>query len=294
VGSPRSLPRSAVVATLVGSLVLLVAIALAVGSDGAQLGDSWSLVLGQVLAGAASGAIALLLGIGLWLRWKHRGRGRLRLDRRERSPVPWWLRPLLLAGALLLIALIGGGLVAGFGSSPRAPETVPPTPPGQAVPETTTETSDASSPAYLVGLAIAVIVAVAVITRLRTSDREDDLIVGERTDDEGAPIVAALTASLDDLEAIADPRAAVVAAYVRMQAVLGSAGLPRRPSETEAELLARILEQLGAGAGPARRLTDLFERARYSTRPVDETMRAAAIAAVVELRAHLTRTVTVP
>src|SRR5205823_10734054 len=62
----------------------------------------------------------------------------------------------------------------------------------------------------------------------------------------------------------ADPRAAVLAAYARMEAALASVGLARRPSDAPREYLARLEAGLGGGRAPAARLTALFERARFS------------------------------
>ena len=58
-------------------------------------------------------------------------------------------------------------------------------------------------------------------------------------------------------------------------------------SETPTEYLQRIFVMSGAAAPPARALTGLFERARYSDRPVDEAMRSEAIAALGSLRQGL-------
>jgi len=48
-----------------------------------------------------------------------------------------------------------------------------------------------------------------------------------------------------------------------------------------------MLAWTGAGAVPATALTGLFERARYSERPVDESMRSEAITALAALRDDL-------
>ncbi len=84
-----------------------------------------------------------------------------------------------------------------------------------------------------------------------------------------------------------DPRAAVLAAYARMEAVLASVGLARRPSDAPREYLARLEAGLGGGRAPAARLTELFERARFSPHPVGEDLRRDAIGALETLRAEL-------
>jgi hypothetical protein len=85
----------------------------------------------------------------------------------------------------------------------------------------------------------------------------------------------------------ADPRAAVLAAYARMETALASVGLARRPSDAPREYLARIEAGLGGGRGPVARLTELFERARFSPHPVDEDARGEAIGALEALRTEL-------
>ncbi len=85
----------------------------------------------------------------------------------------------------------------------------------------------------------------------------------------------------------ADPRAAVLAAYARMEAALASVGLARRPSDAPREYLARLETGLGGGRAAAARLTELFERARFSPHPVGEDSRAEAIGALERLRMEL-------
>jgi hypothetical protein len=90
--------------------------------------------------------------------------------------------------------------------------------------------------------------------------------------------------SLDDLRAEPDPRRAVIAAYARMERGLGMLGTERIPSETPFEYLARVLERLSVSEEAAQRLTDLFERAKFSPAPVDEAMKAEAVAALEAIK----------
>jgi hypothetical protein len=85
----------------------------------------------------------------------------------------------------------------------------------------------------------------------------------------------------------ADPRAAVLAAYARMEAALATVGLARHPSDAPREYLARLEAGLGGGRAPAARLTELFERARFSPHPLGEDVRHEAIGALEALRAEL-------
>ncbi|HSP72496.1 MAG TPA: DUF4129 domain-containing protein [Gaiellaceae bacterium] len=100
-----------------------------------------------------------------------------------------------------------------------------------------------------------------------------------------------LTLTLDDaiadVRAETDPRRAVIKAYARMEAVLAAHGLPRRPSEAPYEYLARALQELEASAASVGRLTDLFERAKFSLHEIDAAMRADAIGALTAVRDEL-------
>jgi Domain of unknown function (DUF4129) len=98
-----------------------------------------------------------------------------------------------------------------------------------------------------------------------------------------------LDETLADLRAESDPRRAVIAAYHRMERVLATHGIARRTSEAPHEYLGRVLAELTGGGQGAKRLTALFERARFSTHTVDATMRTDAIEAVEDLQAELVR-----
>jgi hypothetical protein len=128
--------------------------------------------------------------------------------------------------------------------------------------------------AGLVGLA-----AVAVVRSRRRGRTEPD-----------SPRAAVAAGARDAMAAAAipaDPRAAVLAAYARMEAVLDRVGLGRRASEAPREYLVRLDAALGGGRVPAARLTGLFERARFSTHPIGEDVRRDALGALDELRAEL-------
>jgi hypothetical protein len=100
-------------------------------------------------------------------------------------------------------------------------------------------------------------------------------------------VVAVLDEALDDLGDERDPRGAVIAAYARMEDVLAEHGLGRRPAETPYEYLARVLGDLRASERSARRLTELFEWAKFSTHEVSERMRSEAVGCLTRLRAEV-------
>lgn len=96
-----------------------------------------------------------------------------------------------------------------------------------------------------------------------------------------------LDGTLEDLHRERDPRRAVIAAYARMEGSLGAYGLPRRPWEAPLEYLGRVLTQLTGSGSSARRLTRLFERAKFSEHSIDAAMKEDAIAAVAAVRDEL-------
>ncbi len=96
-----------------------------------------------------------------------------------------------------------------------------------------------------------------------------------------------LDETLDDLRAEADPRRAVIAAYARLERALATQGFARRPSETPEELLSRLLGRLEVSDESIRRLTDLFERAKFSQHDVDSAMKDEAIGALQQVRDEL-------
>ncbi|MFN0029064.1 MAG: DUF4129 domain-containing protein [Acidimicrobiales bacterium] len=191
---------------------------------------------------------------------------------------------------------------AGFGSGgtggPSVEEVVRPR--DRVLPQLPT-LEDRSALAVLV-LAVLVLVVLVILTRRMQLMPPEDLVPDPvaRVPLEaigGAPLqvqtvdravtVAVLDEALVELRQDADPRVAVRLAYAVVTRGLGDASLARRPAESEGEYLQRALMQLGAGAAPLRELTELFWRARFSDEPIDEPMRAAALAALEQIRAQV-------
>jgi hypothetical protein len=93
----------------------------------------------------------------------------------------------------------------------------------------------------------------------------------------------------DGLAALADGPIddVVVACWVRLEEAAAAAGAGRRPSETSAELAARILDELHAPGDAVAALLHRYRRARYSHHRLDEDDRAAAIRALADIRAGI-------
>jgi Domain of unknown function (DUF4129) len=100
-------------------------------------------------------------------------------------------------------------------------------------------------------------------------------------------VADALTESLDDLRAEPDPRRAVIASYARLERVLAAHGVPRGKAEAPLEYLGRVLGELSVREIPARELTRLFERAKFSQHAVGPEMKERAISALETVRDDL-------
>ena len=72
-----------------------------------------------------------------------------------------------------------------------------------------------------------------------------------------------------------------------MERALASAGLARRPAEAPVEYLERALLELDASTDAVRRLTELFEWAKFSHHEPEPSMRDDAVEALVAVRDEL-------
>jgi hypothetical protein len=98
---------------------------------------------------------------------------------------------------------------------------------------------------------------------------------------------ATIDDAIGELEAEPDARLAVIAAYARMEGVLGRHGFRRKPSDTPVEYLGRILGGLTSRTDAVARLTSLFEEAKFSRHEIDEGMKHEAIDALRAIRDDL-------
>jgi len=97
----------------------------------------------------------------------------------------------------------------------------------------------------------------------------------------------AVLRSLEEVRADPDARRAIIGAYRLMEAALARTGLPRGPAEAPREYLSRALSALRLGPEAPRRLTILFERARFDDDELDLSLRDEAVAALLDLQRAL-------
>jgi uncharacterized protein DUF4129 len=153
-------------------------------------------------------------------------------------------------------------------------------------PETSvTPTRPGALPLLVAGVAVVAMVAIVAAGLLADRRRRGP----PRTAAER--LVELLDDTLDDIERDPDPRRAVIAAWARMERGLAVAGLPRQPAEAPFEYAGRVLAASRVRPEFVHRLTDLFERAKFSRHTIDHAMRVEAVAALRAVRSDLAEAV---
>jgi hypothetical protein len=217
---------------------------------------------------------------------------------------------------ITVAALLGAAMVAAVYANPRFESglgqvgssqqpVAPPTfePPTEEPPPTSGGASDASPlPAwvgYLVG-ALCIVAVVALVGALLWQTLRDRLTtrrtvvavvdpeeVRRRAQER---IRAAVDEGLTDLDvADRDPRRAVIACWVRLEAAAAAAGTAREPGDTSSELVERMLAEHAITGPVLAGFAAVYREARFATHVVDEAMREQARAALRQVRDELIR-----
>lgn len=97
----------------------------------------------------------------------------------------------------------------------------------------------------------------------------------------------AMTAGLRELRTHTEPRQAIIACYARLEHLLEDHGVPAWRHLTPQEYMGTALRGLDLPLDACAGLLQLFELARYSIHPLDDTARTIAIAHLERLTAHL-------
>ena len=194
----------------------------------------------------------------------------------------------VLAGVVFLTLVLAGFAILRRLSGRRGDDTVPEAGTGQTTVTEPPQRLPTLDPASIDWLVVGLVFAAALVgfgilaaVLVRPRGRS----IGEL--EARKALETMLDETLDDLEREPDPRRAVIAAYARMEQSLGAYGLPRRAWEAPLEYLARVIEELTGSATAAKRLTRLFERAKFSEHSIDAPMKQDAIAAVAAVRDEL-------
>jgi len=261
-------------------LVAIAAIGLRAGGTFSAAGSPQILglsshVLYWTIAGAevvlALAGIALLIARLIWAR-----KSGVPLRRQRKSL--WWL-------LLLPLAVWGLAKILRMRqrqAPPRAQASHLATTPAGAVAH-----HSQGNPWPLLVLFAALAVAAVALTAYRRRRANPRQAPDEATDPAAAPLVAALAAGARVLHEDQDPRAAIIGCYAAMERSLADAGSPPRLADTPAEVLGRATASGLVRSSWASMLTGLFRQARYSSHPMTEADRAAAIGALTQVQADL-------
>jgi Domain of unknown function (DUF4129) len=124
----------------------------------------------------------------------------------------------------------------------------------------------------------------------RTAPRTAATELSAVAEDDSDVARRAVEAALEPLRDPADPRAAVIAAYERMEQVLAERELARRTPEAPREYLARVLREQGMPERSLTTLTALFEEARFSLHVIPQSAPRRALSELENARVALAAT----
>jgi hypothetical protein len=97
----------------------------------------------------------------------------------------------------------------------------------------------------------------------------------------------AVTAGLRELQVHANPRQAIIACYARLEHLLGEYGVPAYAHLTPQEYMGAVLQGLELPTDALAGLVQLFEQARYSLHPLDDTAKTQATVYLTTIQTHL-------
>jgi len=204
---------------------------------------------------------------------------------------PWWVRALamilgftLIAGVLSLLMradLDLPNVLSGLVGDAQAEEPGSPAIPGEG--GGTTLVGWLAT--FVFGLAVALVLSLLLLLIL--PEGGSIAALASTPSDDVDEVAGGVELGLADLTSISDPRAAVLACYLTMTTAFRQAGVPHRPSDTPFELLERALVARRVDDQSARRLTELFERAKFSHHQVDESTRREALEALRAVQREL-------
>jgi hypothetical protein len=222
-----------------------------------------------------------------------------------------------LLALITVIALVSGPSATRLPTMPGSAGTPAAPPPPAPAPEVSISGSPTPAPEAAdvpawVGTVAAVVIALLTAAllgalaylfrryvRIRVRARRPRPVVDLDTEPEPAPasaeLHAAVVAGIEELaDDSADPRRAVIGCWLRLEAASAAAGTERRPDDTPADLVGRLLTAHEVSADSLRVLAELYRQARYAPDVVDETMRARARATLTQLQTELGRPAVTP
>ena len=287
-GAHRRILRTWLTIGAAAGLVTIVALAsrtTAVVSSAMELDTGFVLTAIEV-----AGYVAAIVGLAVFLPTIVV----LRAQRRQRLAAggaagagapPWWAR---IGGVALTLAILTAQVaivvyvIDLLRSRGSGTQDGPLDPPGDLDPNGLGAGRDSSS--LMIALAIVAVlagVALALAIRWRRRDAADQ---AESVEDRRGRTAQAVEVGLDALRREPDPRRAIIAAYAAMERSFSDAGLGRHAWEAPIEYLRRVLAGALGAPEDVHTMTHLFEVAKFSLHPVDESMRGEAIGALERIR----------
>lgn len=103
----------------------------------------------------------------------------------------------------------------------------------------------------------------------------------------GVPVADAVRDGLVDIVSGHDVRAAIIAAWLRLEDAAAMVGTPRRDTDAPGDLVHRLLAAHAVHPARLEELAELYRRARFSRLRLDERDRMAAVQALSAVRADL-------
>jgi hypothetical protein len=119
------------------------------------------------------------------------------------------------------------------------------------------------------------------------TDRDPPYALAPQEDARTQQVRRAVTAGLHALQQHADPRQAIIACYARLEYLLEDHGVPAYRALTPQEYMGAALQGLDLPVAAFAGLVALFEQARYSLHPLDDTARTLALTHLATLKHHL-------
>jgi hypothetical protein len=95
--------------------------------------------------------------------------------------------------------------------------------------------------------------------------------------DDIAAMMSAEAGAQREVLLVGEPRNAIVACWLSLEALIANAGLKPNPADTSAEFTAQVLSQFAVDPLPVGGLASLYREARFSSHVMGEDQRAAAV-----------------
>ncbi|MGI8576709.1 MAG: DUF4129 domain-containing protein [Nocardioidaceae bacterium] len=186
----------------------------------------------------------------------------------------------------LILAAVSSHVGFDLGTTATPQHPVPSTAPHPVPKSSVGSAATSSGSVTLLLIALIVVAGIALVAYLATHVRRnsgDSAAPAKQPADSKRQTVEAVEAAGRRLAAPGSPRDVVIAAYVELESAVRRLGLQRDPVDTPDDLLARLTQRRRNLTGEAELLTELFQRARFSSFHItagDVTSAKTALAAI--------------